>query len=87
MHGRPLGRAELRTALVEKEASKASSSVLQRISTLNYTGHMGLNPTNEKLASAGITETHGTARSEAGSRLVREFSTAVGPPGKWEQST
>lgn len=48
---------------------------------------MGLNPTNEKLASAGITETHGTARSEAGSRLVREFSTAVGPPGKWEQST
>lgn len=48
---------------------------------------MGLNPTNEKLASAVIKETHGAARPETGSRLVQEFSTAVGPPGKWEQST
>lgn len=48
---------------------------------------MGLNPTNEKLTSSGITETHGATRPEAGSRLVQEFSTTVGPPGKWEQST
>lgn len=48
---------------------------------------MGLNSTNEKLPSAGITETHDASRPEAGFRLIREFSTAVGPPGKWEQST
>lgn len=43
---------------------------------------MDLNPTNEKLASAGITETHRAAKL-----LVPEFSTTVRPPGKWEHST